>query len=760
MAIETSLIPEAMQAVPQEETFAPNRFGPDTRHDFHVLKDGDLFAVFSASGEFNAPGTGPGEALSKDGLFFRDTRFLSRFVLSLNGTRLTELGHYASENDASFHIDLANTEFVDTQGTEFPDFNIHLRIDRFLSDGLYDRIVISSYGMVTAELDLVFDLWADFRDVFEVRGSQPTLRGELQPPSYGNSGMMFSYLAVDGRHFSTGIQIEPQPVFEAGRAHVALSIPPQGRCEVSCVIRVAERSGAWCGEGEGPEDHIARHGAADLDTTPPTRDGVRQAMIARVAHRIGRTARIATSRPTFDAWLARSSADLALLTAELPTGPYPHAGVPWFAAPFGRDGIITALQTLWLDPELAGGVLDFLASTQATQSDAFCDAEPGKILHEHRNGEMALTGAVPFHHYYGGVDQTLLFIILAHAYWMRTADHAHLARLEPAIRAALNWAETYGDRDGDGFIEYERSADTGLRNQGWKDSEDSVFHADGTLSASPVGLVEVQGYYVAALRAAADIFELLGEGKEAPALRARADDLIQQIDAAFWDDRLGTFCIALDGNNRPVRVSASNAGHLLYCDAVLPKRRDRLIETLSAPAFRSGWGLRTLSTDAVRYNPMGYHNGSVWPHDTSLIATGMARAGRPELAASITTDLFDASCNFPSHRLPELLCGLSREESAQPVAFPSACAPQAWAAGAPFLCLQACLGITVDAPTQSVRVENPILPDRVDSLDIDELRIGTGKVKLRFERAASGETAVETVHADPGLQVQIMSLSQ
>jgi len=752
MTADRAGIPPAENTDPAEGAFRPNSFGPDTRQDFHVLKDGDLFAVFSASGDLNPPNAGPGEALSKDGLFFRDTRYLSRMVVSLNGTPLTELGHHASHDDASFRADLANTWLVDQHGTEFPDFAILLQRDRFLSDGLYDRLVLTNYGLATAELELVFDIWADFRDVFEVRGKPPLRRGELQPPVYGDGTIGFSYLAADGRHLRTRVSLDPSPTFESGRARISLSIPPKAHREVACIVRVAEGPG---GDGEAGSVHGARHGAADLDVAPVPRRTARKAMSDRLVHRIARTSHIATSRPAFDSWLARSSADLAMLTAELATGPYPYAGVPWFSAPFGRDGVIAALQTLWLDAELAAGVIDFLAATQARGSDAFCDAEPGKILHEHRNGEMARIHAVPFHHYYGGIDQTLLFVLLVHRYWLRTADRERLERLEPSIRAALDWATVYGDRDNDGFIEYARSAETGLRNQGWKDSEDSVFHADGTLSASPVALVEVQGYLVAALRAAAEIFDALGAGAKGNGVRKRADDLVHAIDTAFWDDDLGTFCIALDGDNQPVRVSTSNAGHLLFCDAVLPERRERLIETLHSPGLRSGWGIRTVSDDAARYNPMGYHNGSVWPHDTSLIAAGLARAGRPDLSAELTEELFDASCHFPDHRLPELWCGLSREQSPRPVAFPSACSPQAWAAGSPFMCLQACLGLSIDAPAATLRVSNPVLPASIHHLDLRDIRIGTKSATLRFHHDPDGTTRVETPQADRGLNVEI-----
>ncbi len=371
---------------------------------------------------------------------------------------------------------------------------------------------------------------------------------------------------------------------------------------------------------------------------------------------------------------------------------------------------------------------------------------------------MARIGAVPFHHYYGGIDQTLLFIILARDYWLRTADRDRIVRLEPALRAALSWATNDGDLNRDGFIEYARSSESGLRNQGWKDSEDAIFHADGELGPSPIALIEVQGYHVAALRAAADLMAVLGAYDEVPLFHQKADELVNRIDEAFWDDELGTFCIAIDGKGRSVRVGASNAAHLLYCDALLEPRRERLIDTFRSTKFRSGWGIRTLSTDAIRYNPMGYHNGSVWPHDTSIITAGIARSGDTRLAAEITGELFDASGHFPEHRLPELWCGISREESGRPVAYPSACSPQAWSAGAPFLCLQACLGLKIDAPMETVTLTRPALPAGIDVVNINGLHVGKGQVHLRFKRRADGGADVETLSADHGVQVDLVEV--
>ncbi len=354
-------------------------------------------------------------------------------------------------------------------------------------------------------------------------------------------------------------------------------------------------------------------------------------------------ATVDTSNDILNEVMCRSMADLTMLITHTPQGPYPYAGTPWYSTTFGRDGILTAIQMLWCDPTVAKGVLNRLAAFQATQTDAAADSDPGKIVHEMRGGEMAALREVPFGLYYGSIDATPLFIVLAGLYGERTGDIATLRSLWPAIEKALHWIDAYGDRDGDGFVEYARAQDTGLQNQGWKDSYDAVFHADGTLAQGSVALCEVQGYVFMAKRLAATIARRLAQADRAGALDAEADELAERFDAAFWCEDIGTYAIALDGDKKPCRVRTSNAGQVLWTGIAKPERAKRVAAQMLGTAFFSGWGIRTVAIGEPRYNPMSYHDGSIWPHDNSLIAAGMARYGMTDHAEKVFEGLFAAA---------------------------------------------------------------------------------------------------------------------
>ena len=681
-----------------------------------VLKSGETLGIFDRYGDIErvVPGS--------HGLYFCDTRFLSRYVLRLANGPLLLLSSTLNEQDRTLIVDLANGDIIVDGRVAVRRETLHISRTKFLCETtLYERLKFWNYGLAPVDLSFSLFLGADFVDIFEIRGTVRERRGERLSDVVERDRLVFSYAGLDGVLRRTRITCSPRPEnASASKLDFQVRLEPRGHKEY-CLTVSCE--------------------SAASDTAIRSYQAAYAIVQSSIQTSKNHTCTVTTSNADANRWLDRSTADLEMMLTDIAGDKYPYAGVPWFNAPFGRDGIITALECLWMNPRIARGVLDFLASTQANESNPSTDAEPGKILHESRRGEMAATGEVPFQRYYGSVDATPLFVLLASEYFQRTGDRDFIKSIQSSIDRAIQWIDTYGDADGDGFVEYKRKSAHGLVQQGWKDSGDSVFHADGSLVEGPVALCEVQAYVFGAKRGAAELARALGEDRRAEQLSSEANLLQKRFEEAFWCDDLGTYALALDGRKRPCRVRASNAGHCLYIGIASPEHAGRLAQTLLADDSFSGWGIRTLSSLEIRYNPISYHNGSVWPHDNALIAYGLARYGFKGQAFNIAAALFDVSRFVDLQRLPELFCGFTRRPGDVPTLYPVACSPQSWAVASVYLLAQAFLGINV-SPLHSpaVRLDRPLLPNGVDHVDINGLTVGDCTLDLRVKPGSDGPT--------------------
>jgi glycogen debranching enzyme len=676
-----------------------------------VLLNGDTFAVFDRSGDILSIGFG------QQGIFHKESRHLSRLQMRLCGERPLLLNSTIREDNVLLAVDLTNPDLVMPSGETLPRGTLHIYRRKFLTEWIaYDQITLHNYGEVTVEGDLSFDFEADFADIFEVRGEKRPRRGEVLPNVVEPAGVSLEYQGLDHVRRVTRVECwSAGCVAHEGGVTVPVHLEPQGEVAFTLTLECRREEAR---DRPASYDEALQRMNHDRSTNP----------IADVD--------ISTSNEQFNDWIRRSHADLMMMLAHTPFGPYPYAGVPWFSTVFGRDGIITALELLWVAPSVARGVLTYLAATQATSFDPERDAEPGKILHEMRKGEMAEQREVPFGRYYGTVDATPLFVMLAAAYYLRTSDLEFIRELWPNILAALEWIDQYGDRDGDGFVEYARKTEHGLVQQGWKDSSDSVFHNDGRLAVAPIALCEVQSYVYAAKKGMALVAAQLGHEDLGDDLLAQAAKLKAQFSQKFWSDELSMFALALDGEKRQCKVRSSNAGHCLFSGIASEAQHRSVSDLLLSPSFFSGWGIRTIVPGEKRYNPMSYHNGSVWPHDNALIAFGSLRSADKTVALRVMSGMMDLSGNVNQHRLPELICGFSRRKGTGPTLYPVACSPQAWAAGAVFMTLQACLGVEIRADESRVYLHHSALPESLQEVHIRNLRVGGGSVDLSFERYA------------------------
>jgi glycogen debranching enzyme len=694
-----------------------------------TLKYGDTFAVFDHRGDI---GIEPG---STEGLYHRDTRILSELTLLLEEARPLLLSSMTQDDNMVFSADLSNPDLMIGDQIAFRREQVHLQRLKFLWNGAcYERVIVRNFGDRPLRVRVALCFGADFADLFEVRGEHRAVRGQYSSELCAGHKVELRYLGLDKIERITSLEFSPAPLALAtGRAAFEIILQP------GQVRRIFIRAGV-------PGEHTLWSGRTFYRHLRSARQALRDSS--------GRAASVESSNPVFNEVARRAISDLYMLVTETPLGPYPYAGTPWFSTPFGRDGIITALMALWADPSIAKGVLKFLAATQATRVEPERDAEPGKILHEMRHGEMANLREVPFGRYYGSVDATPLFVLLLGEYFSRTDDIETIKELWPNALAALDWIDGSGDRDGDGFVEYYRQTKDGLANQGWKDSQDAVFHRDGRYASGPIALCEVQAYVYGAKRHASTLAAALGHESHAERLREQSEILRHNFEAKFWCEELSAYAIALDGEKQPCRVVSSNSGQVLLTGIASPERASRVAETLLGPACFSGWGVRTLGVGEPHYNPMSYHNGSVWPHDNGLIALGLARYGYKQAAARIFNAMFDAASYADLRRLPELFCGFPRRERSAPTQYPVACSPQAWASATLLALLQASLGLKLSASAREISFYRPTLPSFLDDLHLRGLRLAGGSVDVRVKRHGD-DIAVTRTRSDDDIAVVV-----
>ncbi len=677
-----------------------------------VLKSEHLFAVFNIQGNIR-----PFE-LENHGVFFQGTRFLSRLLMYVGGKYPLLLSSAIKQDNDLYIIDLTNPDF-ETREMLVKRGTLHLSRTIFLeSNGCYERVRITNYGVNPVKFFFSFEFESDFYDIFEVRGLKRQRRGTLLPPVIEDNKVILTYEGLDRVLRKAHLIFSPNPiVIKQNEAQLSVELNPHEQKDFFFIL----------------ECQINNN---DLNIVPYNEalTSMRKEFIALREDRC----LVKTSHQQFNSWLERSTADLFMMLTKTPYGLYPYAGIPWYNAVFGRDGIITAMEILWLYPKVAEGVLSYLAAYQATENDPIKDSEPGKILHEQRKGEMAALNEIPFSRYYGSIDATLLFLILAGQYFDRTQNRQLIEQIWPNIELALTWIEKYGDTDGDGFIEYERKSASGLNQQGWKDSEDAIFYRNGELAQPPIALCEVQAYLFESKIQIAKLAKNLGKSQLEQKLLKEAEILQTNFNKHFWSEDLGCYVLALDKDKKPCEVLSSNAGQCLFSGIVPKTRAQVLTQKLTGDLFFSGWGVRTIASSEVRYNPMSYHNGSVWPHDNALIAWGMSRYGFKEEALKILTGLFESSTYVELNRLPELFCGFSRRAEEGPTLYPVACNPQSWAAAAVFLLIQSCLGLKIDALTRKVTLTNPVLPTFLEELYIQNLEIGEKRIDILIKNSSIG----------------------
>jgi len=694
-----------------------------------VLKENRIMVVSDPLGDI------PQDNDTGLGLYFQDTRFLSAYEFRLNGLKPILLSASTEESYVALFQMVNPVLTVDEGKSAIPQQSLSIRRSRFIYGGLHERIGIQNCGTepVDIEASLTFD--ADFKDMFDVRGMNFNFYGEKQPLEASDNGLVFTYHGLDKVERRTEIILEAKPSYRHERT-VRYQYHLEPHQTVTLIVAIVPEIG-----GEIPSlDYLYDDALRALKHSYETWQES--------------TTRLRTDNAFLDKGvMRRSSMDLRILLEEFDTGLLPMAGIPWFSSPFGRDALIASIQTLGLNPEIASGTLRYLARHQGTKVDPAREEQPGKILHELRFGELANLKQIPHTPYFGSVDSTPLFLVTVVELMDWVNDPELFAELLPAISKALEWIDQYGDPDHDGFVEYADHAPNGIRNQGWKDSHDSLLHPNGKAAEPPIALVEVQAYVYHAKAGLARILERFGQTEAAHQLATEAGQLRRLFEQHFWLDDHQFYAQALDGTKRPVPSITSNPGHCLFgriCDA---ERAEIVTDRLLAPDMFSGWGIRTLSATSPHYNPMSYHNGTVWPHDNSLIAAGLRRYHHTEQAQRVVTGILEAGIRMPSYRLPELFCGFDRDTqfNTGPAEYLVSCNPQAWGAGAAFHLLQTALGVVPDATAGRLYLSPMPIP-LARSVEVRGMRVGPGHVSFRVTYD-DGRPEVDVADAPDGISV-------
>jgi glycogen debranching enzyme len=696
-----------------------------------IIKSSDTVAVFDIHGDISS------EEASSQGLYHQGTRFLSHYGLMIEEKRPLLLSSDITRDNHLVTVDLTNPDLLFKQSM-LPRGTLHIFRSKFLWKGrCYEKYRFKNYGLhpVSFSFQLFFD--ADFADIFEVRGLKRRQKGKYNPPLVAENTLEFSYRGLDSVLRRTRIAFSGHPsTIHTNGADYQVSLGINGEIEYHVIVSCL-----------GPDNDV-------LPAIPYEEAYISASQFLEKSSRGECT--IFTSNDQFNVLFERSNSDLRMLLTDKDDVMYPYAGIPWFCTPFGRDGLIVAMETLWIFPEISRDVLAYLAKRQSMVMDDIQDAEPGKILHEVRMGEMVNCGELPFSKYFGSADSTPLFVMLAGKYFRRTGDMAFIKSLWPNIENALKWIDNFGDPDKDGFIEYDRRSEHGIDNQAWKDSSDSVFHEDGTLAASPIAMCEIQAYVYAAKKEAAFLAQCMDLPDMADRLYREAEEMRQRFEKIFWDDKMEAYILALDASKKACRIYASNMGHLLFAQISSQERADKIAKLLMGSRFFSGWGIRTIAGEQSRYNPMSYHNGSVWPHDNAMIAEGFSKYRLNRYAADILDAIFQMSRYTELNRIPELFCGFGRRKNQGPTLYPVACSPQAWSAASVFLLLKSCLGLHINAVEKSIRFTTPCLPESLESVEVRNLDINGAAIDFLAIRHENDVT-VRVTKRTGNLRVSIES---